>query len=128
MWGGRRLAGAERSSALWRAVLALVIPTHKRHFARARLRPLTSSAPDFRFHAETGVLGVEVTELLRPASSNDGIVPVEEESFHQQIVRTAQKEYYRAMDAKPARVVVYFANARGKKRTNATWPGHLLNL
>ena len=28
------LAGAERSSALQRAILALVMPTHKRHFAR----------------------------------------------------------------------------------------------
>jgi hypothetical protein len=72
--------------------------------------------PDFRFHAETGVLGIELTELLRPASSNEGIVPVEEESFHQQIVRIAQEEYDRAMDGKPARVVAYFANARGKKR------------
>ena len=36
-------AGAERSSALQRAILALVMPTHKRHFARGRLQLLASS-------------------------------------------------------------------------------------
>jgi hypothetical protein len=81
--------------------------------------------PDFRFDTETGVLGLEVTELLRPASSNDRIVPVEEESFHKRIVQTAQDEYYRAMDAKPARVAVYFANARGKKRSKSEMPRSL---
>jgi len=33
-WGLLPRAGAERSSALQRAVLSLVTPTHKRHFAR----------------------------------------------------------------------------------------------
>ncbi|MBZ5671415.1 MAG: hypothetical protein LAO04_17000 [Acidobacteriia bacterium] len=40
---GRRLAGAERSSALQRVMLALVMPTHKRHFAPGDLQFLTSS-------------------------------------------------------------------------------------
>jgi hypothetical protein len=35
------MAGTERSSAIQRA-LALVIPTHKRHFARGRLQLLIS--------------------------------------------------------------------------------------
>jgi len=39
----RALAGAERSSALQRAILALVMPTHKRHFAPGDLQFLTSS-------------------------------------------------------------------------------------
>ena len=38
------LAGAERSSALQRAILALVIPTHKRHFVPGESQFLTSSA------------------------------------------------------------------------------------
>jgi len=37
------LAGAERRSALQRAILALVMPTHKRHFAPGDLQFLTSS-------------------------------------------------------------------------------------
>jgi hypothetical protein len=72
--------------------------------------------PDFRLHTETGTLGLEVSELLRPAGSNGGIVPAAEETYHKEIVQMAQEQYYRAADAKPARVVLYFANARGKKR------------
>jgi hypothetical protein len=40
---GLTLAGAERSSALQRAILALVMPTHQRHFAPGDLQFLTSS-------------------------------------------------------------------------------------
>jgi len=42
--GGQQygLAGAERSSALQRAILALVMPTPKRHFAPGDLQFLTS--------------------------------------------------------------------------------------
>jgi hypothetical protein len=70
--------------------------------------------PDFSLNA--GALGVEVTELLRPASSNWGIVPVAAESYHQEILQMAQKEYFADPNAKPAKIVLYFANARGKKR------------
>lgn len=70
--------------------------------------------PDFRFNA--GALGVEVGELLRPASSNWGIMPVAAESYHQEIVQMAQKQYFADPNAKPAKIVLYFANARGKKR------------
>src|SRR5208283_2947001 len=56
----RVTAGAERSSALRRAILALVIPTHKRHFAGGRRELLISrtAGPSFlrvvgsaRFHS-----------------------------------------------------------------------------
>src|ERR1700722_3048977 len=70
--------------------------------------------PDFRFNGNT--LGVEVSELLRPASSNFGIVPAAEENYHQEIIRIAQKQYYRAGDAAPVEVILYFASARGEKR------------
>lgn len=70
--------------------------------------------PDFTFNE--GALGVEVSELLRPASSNFGIVPATEECYHQEIIRMAQQQYYSAVGAKPAEVVLYFANARGEKR------------
>lgn len=70
--------------------------------------------PDFRFNA--GALGVEVSELLRPASSNGGIMPVAAESYHGEIFRMAKEEYFADPDAKPAKLVLYFANARGKKR------------
>ncbi len=70
--------------------------------------------PDFTFNS--GALGVEVSELLRPASSNDGIMPVAEESYHHEILQMAQREYYADPNARPAKIAVYFANARGKKR------------
>jgi hypothetical protein len=70
--------------------------------------------PDFRFNQDA--LGVEIRELLKPASSNFGIVPAEAETYHQEIVRLAQQQYYSAADAIPVTINLYFANARGKRR------------
>ncbi|HKV04372.1 MAG TPA: hypothetical protein VJO53_04600 [Candidatus Acidoferrales bacterium] len=72
--------------------------------------------PDFRFNSETPGLGIELSEVLRPASSNHGILPVEQESFHKDIITKAQHDYYDAPDAKPAHVSVYFTNTKGKRR------------
>jgi len=49
--------------------------------------------PDFRFSTETGTLGVEVSELLRTAGSNGGIVPATVAAYHQQVVQMAQERY-----------------------------------
>jgi hypothetical protein len=78
------------------------------------LGEIPGERPDFRFNANT--LGVEVSEVLKPASSNFGIVPAEAESYHQEIVRLAQEQYYATADATPVKIVLYFSNARGKKR------------
>jgi hypothetical protein len=72
--------------------------------------------PDFRFHTDGGALGVELSEVLRPASSNYGILPVEEETAHKKLIETAQRDYYAVPNAKPVHVNVNFTNARGKKR------------
>lgn len=72
--------------------------------------------PDFRFQTTCGALGIELSEVLRPANSNHGISPVEEESFHREIIEAAQKEYYKAPNATPVRVSTYFTNARGNRR------------
>ena len=37
---------------------------------------LAGEEPDFRFQTMRGALGIELTEVLRPASSNHGIIPV----------------------------------------------------
>jgi hypothetical protein len=71
--------------------------------------------PDFRFLTPNGELGIEVSEVLRPASTNFGISPVEAESFHQAILLKAQ-EAYQATNAVPTRVSVYFSSARGKRQ------------
>ncbi len=72
--------------------------------------------PDFRFNDQTPALGIELSEVLRPASSNHGILPLEQESFHTGIITKAQHAYYKAPDARPAHVSVYFTNTRGEKR------------
>jgi hypothetical protein len=77
------------------------------------MREISGEEPDFRFYA--GALGVEVSELLRPASSNRGIVPVAAESYHGEILRMAREEYSADPDAKPVKIVLYFADAEGKK-------------
>lgn len=74
-----------------------------------------SEEPDFRFQTTGSTLGIELSELLRPASSNNGILPVEEESFHREIVDTAQQDYYTLPNADPVHVSAYFTNARGKR-------------
>jgi hypothetical protein len=71
--------------------------------------------PDFRFNDEVPGLGIELSEVLRPASSNHGILPVEQESFHKAIITKAQHDY-EAYGAKPVHVSVYFTNTRGEKR------------
>jgi hypothetical protein len=71
--------------------------------------------PDFRFHPENGALGVELSEVLRPASSNNGILPVAEEALHDDAIKTAQHAYYAIPNAKPVHVSVYFTDTRGEK-------------
>lgn len=78
---------------------------------------LAGEEPDFRFLTMRGALGIELTEMLRPASSNHGIIPVEEESFHRAIIETAQKDYYTVPNANPIHVSAYFTNAKGKRRS-----------
>jgi len=81
------------------------------------LGEIPGEEPDFRFHTETGALGIELSEVLRPASSNYGILPLEEESFHREIIETAQTNYYAVPNAIPVHVSAYFTNTRGKKRS-----------
>jgi hypothetical protein len=71
--------------------------------------------PDFQFNQ--GMLGVEVSEVLKAASSNFGIVPAEAESYHKEIVATAQEQYYADAEAIPVTINLYFANARGERRS-----------
>src|SRR5882762_9704052 len=76
---------------------------------------IADEEPDFRFKDEIPALGIELSEVLRPASSNHGILPVERESFHNAIITKAQQDYA-ASGAKPVHVSVYFTNTRGEKR------------
>jgi hypothetical protein len=77
---------------------------------------IADEEPDFRFNDEIPALGIELSEVLRPASSNHGILPVKQESFHKAILTKAQQDYYARSDAKPVHVNTYFSNTRGGKR------------
>lgn len=76
--------------------------------------------PDFRFTTHNPPLGIETSEVLRPASSNYGIVPVEEEAFHRDIIASAQCHYYSDRNARIVHVNVYFTNTRGAKSDKRT--------
>ena len=71
--------------------------------------------PDFRFLRSNRALGVELSEILRPASSNHGILPAEAEAFHQSIMRKAQETFEKTCGA-PTDVKVYFSNSRGRRQ------------
>ena len=71
--------------------------------------------PDFRFETASCALGIELSEVLRPASSNYGNLPVEEEAVHREIMQSAQRAYYAMPRAKPVHVRVTFTNTRGKR-------------
>ncbi len=71
--------------------------------------------PDFRFHTETGDLGIEVSELLRPASTNHGILPLEQENFHGKVLAAARRECEKR-GLPPLRVQVSFTNPRGERQ------------
>jgi len=80
------------------------------------LGEVASEEPDFRFATDAGPLGIELSEVLRPASTNNGISPVAQETFHEEIMEAAQLAYYKNSQARPVKVQVYFADARGRKQ------------
>ena len=63
------LVGAERSSALHRAILVLVMPTSKRHFAPGQLPFLTSSTYRRAKLLESDLFRLLAAELRRRATS-----------------------------------------------------------
>lgn len=71
--------------------------------------------PDFRFMRTVPRLGIETSEILRPASSNHGIVPVEAEVFHKDVLASAERNYYLDPNARVVHVNAYFTNPRGAK-------------
>jgi hypothetical protein len=83
--------------------------------------------PDFRFHTDAGDLGIDVSELLRPACTNHGILPLEQENFHQKILDAAREECEKR-GLPSLRVQVYFTNPRGKKQDWKTLTQSLVNI
>lgn len=65
-----------------------------------------SEKPDLIFKTATGKMGVEVCELLRPASGSHR-PPVQAEHFHRQVIEQAKRRYY-ASSSKPVSVYTFF--------------------
>ena len=89
---------------------------------------IASESPDFRIETDAGLLGIELCEVLRPASSDNGIVPVHQEAIHEEIMEKAQLTYYQNPQARPVKVQVYFADARGKKQDRDSMARALADL
>ena len=66
-----------------------------------------SERPDLLIRTDTGSLGIEITELLRPKVGKS-LRPVENEAFHRKVLRLAEKNYDSAPDAKPVWVGAAF--------------------
>jgi len=74
---------------------------------------LDDEKPDFRLDTESGTLGIELSELSRPACANYGIPPIFEEEFQREVLERAREQCRRmGIDV---HVIVYFAQHRGKK-------------
>jgi hypothetical protein len=63
--------------------------------------------PDFLITTESGRIGLELTELLRPAKDGERR-PVAEESRHNKVVQRAEQLYRSMPNAKPIKVSVGF--------------------
>jgi hypothetical protein len=73
--------------------------------------------PDLRIKTDTGWLGVEIVDIVRPKGAASSR-PVEAESFHCKVVRLAEKIYYSRRDAKAVCVGVAFLDDEQCKREN----------
>jgi len=88
------------------------------------LNEIPGEEPDFTFQHRTWPAGYRVRELLRPASSNHGIVPVAEEAFHIEVVQGAKKLYYENPDAVPTTIRVYSLSQEVNEATRKRWRAH----
>jgi hypothetical protein len=69
--------------------------------------------PDFRFQAPP--LGIDVSEMVRPACTNYGILPLEQERFRQKILDTVRQECVKR-GISSIYVHVYFTDPKGKRQ------------
>jgi len=73
---------------------------------------IVGEEPDFTFKMEQGQLGIELTELLPPASTDGGISPVEQAAFYGDVVRIAKEKFRRQVGGR-VRVGLYFGDREG---------------
>jgi hypothetical protein len=75
--------------------------------------------PDFRIITETGIVGVEVSELMPLPRSDSFSSPVAEQRLHESAIQLAERGYYAEQGAMPVKVSAFFwkiENGKNKKR------------
>jgi hypothetical protein len=80
-------------------------------------RIVQGEEPDFQIITETGVVGVELSELMPLPRNSSFSSPVAEERLHEGIIQVAERGYYDSPGAVPVKVSAYFWNIeRGKNK------------
>ena len=64
-------------------------------------------APDFRLKIDSGLIGIELAEVMRGAVDSK-FPPVEVEKFHNEVMGQAKATYFRDSNLVPAAVNLYF--------------------
>jgi hypothetical protein len=67
-----------------------------------------SERPDFKIGTATGLVGIEVTELMPAPTSDFFSSPLAEKSWHQKLMKAAEREYSGLPGAVPVGVSAYF--------------------
>jgi hypothetical protein len=80
------------------------------------LGEIPGEEPDFRIPTGEGTLGLEISELVRPASGGSDILPIEAANHHESVIELAREIYYSQPDAKPASVRYSFSDSRVVRR------------
>jgi hypothetical protein len=70
---------------------------------------IVGEEPDFRFKTEHGDLGIELSEVLSPASTDGAIAPIEQAAFYGDFIRLAQEQFRREV-GDTVRVTVHFGD------------------
>lgn len=73
--------------------------------------------PDFKIQTASGLVGLEVTELLPLPNHGSFNSPLAEKSYCKEVVQLAEREYYRAPDAIPVKVTVHFWHVDRRKHS-----------
>ena len=64
--------------------------------------------PDFRIETATGLVGIEVTELMPAPTTDFFSSPLAEKSWHEKLMKAAELEYNGLPGAVPVGVSAYF--------------------
>jgi hypothetical protein len=72
--------------------------------------------PDFKIEAASGLVGIEVTELLPPPRSEVFASPLAERDFHHKLMALAEEKYSALPDSVPVGVGAYFWKIESGKR------------